>query len=596
MRTALAAAALTWRASRWGVTGLVVMSLLGATGSVAATWLTKLVIDGLVGEPDGTGSLGWYAVGLGVVGLVAAVTPHAVRSVRAELGRRVGMRSRDELMSAVDRFVGLGRFEEPAFVDRLRLAQRAGVSSPNGVLDGAVGMLGACLALVGFLGSLLVLSPLMAGIVVVAAAPAFAAQLVVARRRAAAMWEIGPIERREFFYLTLLSSVEAVKEMRVFGTGGLLRRRMLAERRAADAALLRVDLHVLRTLALLALLSAGVAGGGLVWAVVAAKAGRLTVGDVSMFVGAVAGVQGALTGLVTQTATTHQHLLLFRHHRDVVTADLDLPVVKTAVAAPLLRRGIELRDVWFRYSPEHPWVLRGVNLTIPCGTSMALVGLNGAGKSTVVKLLCRFYDPTRGSVRWDGVDIRDLDPQSLRRRIGAVFQDFACYELSASDNIGLGDAGAVDDLGRITAAAELAGAHDTLAGLPHGYDTQLTRLFLGENEATGVVLSGGQWQRVALARAVVRNDCDLLICDEPNAGLDADAEYEVHQMLRAHRAGRTSVLVSHRLAALRDADRIVVLDGGKVVEEGDHAELLRADGTYARLFARQADGYRELVP
>jgi ATP-binding cassette subfamily B protein len=111
-----------------------------------------------------------------------------------------------------------------------------------------------------------------------------------------------------------------------------------------------------------------------------------------------------------------------------------------------------------------------------------------------------------------------------------------------------------------------------------------------------VVLSGGQWQRVALARAVVRNDCDLLICDEPNAGLDADAEYEVHQMLRAHRAGRTSVLVSHRLAALRDADRIVVLDGGKVVEEGDHAELLRADGTYARLFARQADGYRELVP
>jgi ATP-binding cassette subfamily B protein len=197
------------------------------------------------------------------------------------------------------------------------------------------------------------------------------------------------------------------------------------------------------------------------------------------------------------------------------------------------------------------------------------------------------------------VDLRDLDPLSLRRRIGAVFQDFACYELSASDNIGLGDAEAVDDRIRIAAAAELAGAHGTLAGLPHGYDTQLTRLFLGENDAAGVVLSGGQWQRVALARAVVRTDADLLICDEPNAGLDADAEYEVHRMLRAHRTGRTSVLVSHRLSALRDADRIVVLDGGTVVEEGDHAGLLRADGTYARLFARQADGYRdhrELVP
>ncbi|GAA0900332.1 hypothetical protein GCM10009557_76440 [Virgisporangium ochraceum] len=272
MRTALAAVALAWRASRWGVTGLVVLNLLGAAGPVVATWLTKLVIDGLVG---GAGPLGWYAVGLGAVGLVAAVTPHAVRYVRAELGRRVGVRSRDELMSAVGRFVGLGRFEEPAFVDRLRLAQRAGVSSPNGVLDGAVGVLGACLALVGFLGSLLVLSPLMAGIVVVAAAPAFAAQLVVARRRAAAMWDIGPVERREFFYLTLLSSVEAVKELRVFGTGSLLRQRMLADRRTADAALRRVDRHELRTQALLVLLSAGVAAGGLVWAVVAARAGQL---------------------------------------------------------------------------------------------------------------------------------------------------------------------------------------------------------------------------------------------------------------------------------------------------------------------------------
>jgi ATP-binding cassette subfamily B protein len=181
-----------------------------------------------------------------------------------------------------------------------------------------------------------------------------------------------------------------------------------------------------------------------------------------------------------------------------------------------------------------------------------------------------------------------------------VFQDFASYELSAADNVGLGDVSALDDRPRIEAAARTAGAHNFLAALPRGYDTLLTRLFLSESEAdgplTGVVLSGGQWQRVALARAMVRSDCDVLICDEPNAGLDAEAEYEVHETLRRHRAGRTSVLVSHRLAALRDADRIVVLDGGAVVEEGTHPELIRAGGHYARLFDRQAEGYREREP
>jgi ATP-binding cassette subfamily B protein len=590
IRTALAATRLAWRGSPGQVVALIALSAVGAVAPVCTAWLTKLVIDQLVaGRADP-----WAVAGLACAGLLTATGPHLVRYTRAELGRLVGVRSRDELYTAVDRFVGLGPFEDPAFVDRLRLAQRAGVASPNGALDGVVGMAGATLALAGFLGSLLVLSPVMAGIVVLAAVPALIAQLAMARQRAATMWDIGPAERREFFYLTLLSTVEAAKEIRLFGTGRLLRERMLDERRGADAAVRRIDLRERRTQSLLAVLGAAVTGAGLFWAVFAVRSGRLTVGDVAMFVGSVAGVQAALGGLVAQVAATHQHLLLFRHHRDVVTAEPDLPVARPAVTAGPLRRGIELRDVWFRYSPEHDWVLRGVNLTIPSGESVALVGRNGAGKSTVVKLLCRFYDPTRGSIHWDGVDLRELAPETLRARIGAVFQDFASYELSAADNVGLGDASAVDDRHRIEAAAILAGAHPTLAGLPRGYDTLLTRLYVsdGEGPTAGVVLSGGQWQRVALARAAVRADCDLLICDEPNAGLDADAEHEIHEMLRRHRAGRTSVLVSHRLSALRDADRIVVLDGGRVLEEGRHAELLDTAGEYARLFDRQAEGYR----
>jgi ATP-binding cassette subfamily B protein len=225
-----------------------------------------------------------------------------------------------------------------------------------------------------------------------------------------------------------------------------------------------------------------------------------------------------------------------------------------------------------------------------------LVGPNGSGKSTVVKLLCRMYDPTRGAILWDGVDLRDMPVDDLRRRIGAVFQDYMEYDLSAAENIALGDVDATGDRHRIEAAADRAGIHDTLAGLPRGYDTVLSRQFGGgpddADPQTGVPLSGGQWQRVAFARSLLRDQCDLLVCDEPSAGLDAEAEHEVHTRLRRYRAGRTSLLVSHRLGAIRDADRIVVLHRGRVAQQGSHDGLLAEGGPYHRMFHLQAQGYR----
>jgi ATP-binding cassette subfamily B protein len=213
-------------------------------------------------------------------------------------------------------------------------------------------------------------------------------------------------------------------------------------------------------------------------------------------------------------------------------------------------------------------------------------------------------------VLWDGVDLRDMDPAELRRRIGAVFQDYMEYDLTAAENIGLGDVDVltdadVDEAGRrelVRAAAERAGAHPVIADLPRGYDTLLTRMFFdmpgdadaddGGGDQNGVPLSGGQWQRLALARAYLRGQRDLLILDEPSSGLDAEAEHEIHAGLRTHRRGRTSLLISHRLGTVREAERIAVLDEGRVVETGTHDELIAAGGVYARLFGLQAQGYQ----
>jgi ATP-binding cassette subfamily B protein len=595
VRKGSAACALAVRAAPGLLTISVLIVLVTGALPVVTAWLTKVVIDSLV-DRSAASALVAAAVGLGTAGLLLAVMPQIMQYVRAQLQRETGLLADASLFAAVDRFVGLGRFENPRFLDRLRLARESGGAAPGEVVDGITGLARASITVAGFLGSLFLLSPLMTAVVVLAGVPTVVAEIALSRRRARMSWEIGPIQRREMFYGTLLSSVNAAKEVRLFGIGTFLRERMLTERRTANAAKRDLDLHEVFVQAGLGLLAAVISAGGLLWAVNAARRGDLSVGDISVFVAATAGVQTAIAMLVNEIARAHFALLMFEHYLTVTTAGPDLPTAANPRRLGPLRQGIELRDVWFRYSEEHPWALRGVNLRIPYGKAIALVGLNGAGKSTLVKLLCRFYDPDRGEILWDGVDISEADAGELRRRISAVFQDYMKYDLTAAENIALGDLHALDDCERTKAAAERAGIHDKLATLPKGYDTLLSRMFFTEADKdkaeSGVVLSGGQWQRLALARAFLREDPDVTILDEPSAGLDAEAEHEIHASLKHHRMGRTSVLISHRLGAVRDADLIVVLDEGQVLEEGDHDSLLAARGEYARLFALQASGYQ----
>jgi ATP-binding cassette, subfamily B, bacterial len=591
----LLACALAVKAAPGTLAGYVILTLAVGTLPVATAWLTKMVLDGLVsGAPLHT--LVQQGAGLSAAGVVTGTVPHATQYLRAELDRQVGLLTQDRLFAAIDGFVGLGRFEDPHFLDRLRLAQQAGRMTPNQLVNGTLGIGQAVTTIAGFLGSLYLISALMAVLVLASGVPTLIAEIALSRRRVKMYWGLGPVERRESFYSSLLSSVEAAKETRLLGIGAFLRARMLADRRTSNAARRSVDRREAFVQSGLGLLAALVSGGGLMWAVSAARAGHLSIGDITVFVGAVAGVQGAVTMLTAQIASSHEALLMFDHFVAVTTAGPELPTAASPRALPPLHGEIELRDVWFRYSAEQPWILRGVNLRIPYGQTLTLVGLNGAGKSTLVKLLCRFYDPTRGAVLWDGVDLREIEPAELRQRIGAVFQDYMRYDMTAAENVGLGDLEAFEDTSRIQAAARRADIHGTLIGLPRGYDTLLSRMFFMESEKdapeAGVVLSGGQWQRLALARAFLRDKRDLMILDEPSAGLDAEAEHEIHASLTQHRKGQTSLLISHRLGAVRDADAIVVLRDGVIVEQGNHASLMADDGDYARLFRLQASGYQ----
>ncbi|MFG1779098.1 ABC transporter ATP-binding protein [Micromonospora sp. NPDC049051] len=597
VRHARAALGLTWRAAPGGTAVDLLLAILAGVTPVLVAALTKLVLDRLAGGRAADASLALLGVGLAVAAAAGVVLPHLRTYVEKERIRSVSRLVRRRLHAAVLRLVGLVRLEDPEFQDRLQAAQQTGHLGPTQLTGNALGAVQSVLAVTGFLGVLLALSPAIGLLVLVAALPTLWMQLRLNRARVAMVLHLEHFQRRDLFFAQLLVGVPAAKEVRLFGLGRFFGDRMLGELHGMHRVEQRLDRRELRAQGLLGLLGATVAGAGVVYTVAAAAGGRLTVGDVALYLVAVPGVQGALGGLVGQLGAIHQALLLFDHYDQVVRAEPDLPVAADARPAPPLREGIELRDVWFRYSPRHPWVLCGVDLFLPAGSTTALVGLNGAGKSTLVKLLCRFYDPERGSIRWDGVDLREFDPAALRERLGAVFQDFMPYDLSAAENIAVGDLRARDEPERLRTAARQAGIDEALTALPRGYDTLLTRIFFDgpdrDDPQAGVVLSGGQWQRVALARGFLRADRDLLILDEPSSGLDAEAEHDLHTRLRELRRGRTSLLISHRLNAVRDADVIVVLSDGRIAEHGRHDELLAAGGGYARLFNLQARGYRE---
>jgi ATP-binding cassette, subfamily B, bacterial len=590
---------LVWSASPVSTALLCTLALTGGVTPTATAWLQRTVLDGLVphgpAHRAGTEHIIVLAIMLGVAGMVAAVTQYGRTYVQGQIRRGLGLLTQDRMFRAINSFPGMRRFESPEFADKIQMVQQISNNTASRLISSGLQSATSLITTVGLFGTLVVISPLMAAIVGSTAVPAIAAQFSNGRQRAGLLWKKSPALRRQIFYSQLLSDPRAAKEVRLFGLADFLRGRMLDETRSVNEGQQQLDRRIFLIEGSLSLLDATITAAGTVWVVHQAIAGRLSVGDVSLFAMAVIGVQGALAGVISALSDVYQSLLLFGHYVDLVTAGPDLPLTERPRPVPALRHGIEVRDVWFRYDRQHPWVLRGVSMFIPAGQSAALIGLNGTGKSTLVKLICRLYDPVRGAIFWDGVDIRDVAPEDLRARIGTVFQDYMAYDLTAAENIGLGDVARIGDTERIHAAAGQAGVDGEIAKLPRGYETLLSRIFFDSKDRnsteTGVFLSGGLWQRLAVARGLMRADRDLLILDEPSSGMDAEAEHALSQRLFRTRKDRTSLLISHRLGSVRDAATIYVLSGGRIAERGTHATLMAAGGEYRRLFTLQASGY-----
>jgi ATP-binding cassette subfamily B protein len=592
---AFAALAIQWRCAP--VLCLLTAALGAGTGlvSIGGAWFLKELLDEL---SRGTNPSAHRAVVLAIS--TAAITGggttvfYLVGHLNQLIEWRITLEVQRTLFEKINTIVGLKTFEDAAFQNQLQLATQAAQQAPQQISQLALSLVRSTVAIGSSSLAVALIAPSMVWILLLVAGVALLAQAQQSRREVGVVETLVQTYRWLDYYRGLLVDVRAAKEIRLFGLGKLFLERLVNGLNHAARRNVAVDRSATALHAAIALLTSLVIAWGTVVVTRGVLAGRFHLGDVSLFLGAAVAVQVGTTGLIMELGGGARALLLFENYLAVLA--LPQPVVPGAQAAQPLRKGLELRDAWFRYSAEQPWVLRGVNLRIAAGQTLGLVGANGAGKSTLVKLLCRLWDLEQGQILWDGVDIRELEPVSLRRRIACTFQDFVTYEATAAENIAFGDERHLADLKRIRAAAALTEIDEKLSHLPDGYQTLLSRtLTLDEQRGGpgGVTLSGGEWQRVALARSLFRSDADLYILDEPASGLDVEAEFRLHQTLQHHGQGGTRLLISHRLGALRSANQIAVLSDGVIIEQGSHDELMRAKGRYAELFTLQAQSYQD---
>ncbi|HZA20248.1 MAG TPA: ABC transporter ATP-binding protein [Actinomycetota bacterium] len=580
-----------------GKNDLIVSTLLQAAGGVGVAALLILgqrALGALIEANETGGSIRSVLPAAGAVAIVATIQffASAVQRERQQvLGELVSRHVEEQVLDVVSE-VELESFETPTFHNRVQRIRMRG-SQPFNLVYGVSSFASAIVGVLAVVIALISIEPLLIPLILVVLLPTW----LVASRRGEAFWRLfwrmTPRDRERGYLATLLSDRDSAKEVRGFGLAGYLRerhRRLYDERIAELRAVARKQL----IFSLIANVGTGVTLGiTLLLVAWLTLQGGIPLESAGIAVAGVAVVGGRLASAGWAAGSLSEAALYIDDYGAFVEL---LPLAKAARPtdpAPSSFRRIDVEAVSFTYPSASEPALLDVSLHIDAGEIVALVGENGSGKTTLAKLLARLYSPTSGRIWWDGTDISSVDPDMLRRSIAVIFQDFLHYHLPARDNIGLGRTEAIDDVDAIRDAARHADADGFLSALAQGYDSMLGPEFEG-----GVDLSIGQWQRVALARAFFRN-APFVILDEPTSALDPRAEHELFARIRTLLADRTVLLISHRFSSVRSADRIYVMDAGRIVEAGTHDLLMQNDGLYAELFTLQAAAYlggREEVP
>ena len=584
---------LVWNTSRGLFIGLIIATLVAGTLPALAAWVGQRIVDAVVQSMALPGAghgaplwpvLRYVLLEAGVLALLAgAQRALSVQQslLRAQLGQKVNL-----LILEKAQTLSLLQFENSEFYDKLVRVRREASTRPLALVTKSLGLVQNLIQLISFAVLLVHFSPWALAILLLGALPVFFAEAHFSGDAFRLFTRRAPESRRQSYIEALLSQEGHIKEVKLFGFAPLLLQRYrdtYAQLYAEDRRLtLRRDSWGFA----LGLLGTAAFYVAYAWVVIDTVGGHITLGQMTMYLvlfkqgqSAVSASLGAISGLY------EDGLYLADLHDYLAQPVTQMSGTVTVGVTP--GDGLRCEGVGFRYPGAERMTLQDIDLHLRPGCSVALVGENGSGKTTLIKLLTRLYQPEQGRILLDGSDLQSWDEAALRERIGVIFQDYIRYQFSVGENLGVGDVRAFDDRQRWQAAAEQGMAAAFIDGLAQGYGTQLGRWFAGGQE-----LSGGQWQKIALSRAYMRREADILILDEPTAALDASAEAAVFEHFREYARGRMTLLISHRFSSVRNAQHIVVLDQGRVLERGDHASLMAAGGRYARLFDLQAKGYR----
>jgi ATP-binding cassette subfamily B protein len=585
-RTIALTVRLAWQSEPRTFVAMVALSVLPATIPPIMVLLAKRLVDLVSARADPSHRLLPLVVALGLFAATQRVTATLIGTRQELFGRRVYLEAERRFLRHAAS-VDLGHFDDSDWHDRVARAKRDVSWRPGQMMWALIGMGGNLVTFVGMLGVLLTLHPVLVGLVLLSVVPSIVVQQRINKRIYSFWWVETPEDRERDYIADLMSQPRTSKEMRAFGLvdhfgtrhrqlGDNHYRKMHDLYRLYDRYAIGISLFSAACLAL-AYWFVGVRG----------LAGELTPGALTAVIAAFAAVTQQISLMTQSLISLDQHATFLNDYFEFLATSPLLPIAESAVPLPeRLDGGVRFEGVHFTYPGGTEPALCGLDLHVRPGELVALVGDNGAGKTSIVKLLLRFYDPTAGRVTLGGVDLRDADPMEVRSRMGVLFQDYATYELSVRENVALGRAGREVWDGDVEGALSSARAEAVVKKLRGGLDAKVGRLFEGGHD-----LSGGEWQRLALARLLYR-EADVWVLDEPTSSLDPEAEAAIFAELRENLGGRMGLIISHRFSTVRIADRIAVIVDGKVQELGTHDELLARGGRYAELFELQAAGYR----